>query len=151
MRPSKSLVVGLGNPLQGCDGFGPAVVQRLNAAGDLPSGVELIQAGTDLLALIDRFDAYDLVVLVDAVLGSERREVRVIPEEEFGAWTPHAISAHQASPLVAMGLYRTLQSASTTRVVLVGLLVSEAGFGEEVRPHDVEAGAGAVRRVLSAD
>jgi hydrogenase maturation protease len=149
MRPLNYLVVGLGNPLQGADGFGAAVLERLRSARQLPPGTELVDATTDLLSLFDRFPLYDVVVLVDALLGAGPREVRVISEQEFDAWTPHAASAHETSPLVALGLFRTLQPASTTRFVLVGLKVGEDEFDAGLLTSDAQAGADAVRRIVT--
>lgn len=149
MRPLKCLVAALGNPLQGSDGFGRAVLERLRSEDQLPGATELVDASTDLLSLFDRFASFDLVVLVDAVLGRGPREVRIIPEEAFGSWTAHATSAHETSPLVAIQLFRTLEPDSVTRVVLVGLNVEEDAFDAELTPADAQAGAEAVLRVIS--
>ena len=68
----KTLLVGLGNPLSGDDGFGPCVLERLHAAGlDCVPDVSLVDAGTDLLNYIESFSEYDRVVLIDAILDHE--------------------------------------------------------------------------------
>ena len=147
----RSLVVGLGNPLQGSDGFGAAVLERLGAERGLPPETELLDATTDLLACLDRFPAFNLIVLVDAVLGPSPREVIVVEEESFGSWGTHATSGHEMSPLVAVKLFRTLQPDSPTRIVLIGLRVDAASFARPATAHEAQAGAEAVRHVLQQD
>ena len=68
----KTLLVGLGNPLSGDDGFGARVVELLQRNGTviLPD-VSLVDAGTDLLNHIESFAEYDRVVLIDAILDPE--------------------------------------------------------------------------------
>lgn len=61
------LVAGFGNVLRGDDGFGPAVVEALRAAG-LPPGVQALDVGLGGLTLVQELLAgYDGLVLVDAV------------------------------------------------------------------------------------
>jgi hydrogenase maturation protease len=62
------LVAGVGNVLRGDDGFGPAVVRVLEAAGGLPPGVRLVELGIGGIGLVhELMDGYDALVLVDAV------------------------------------------------------------------------------------
>jgi hypothetical protein len=87
----KWLVLGLGNPLAGADGFGPAVIARLRRAA-WPDGADFVDAHTDLLAHLHRFEHFDRVVLVDTVL-DDRGGVAVIDEAEFsGGMTVRAAS-----------------------------------------------------------
>ena len=121
MAPLTWLVVALGNPQQGADGFGPAVADRLRRTRGLPDGVDLVDAHTDLLAHLERFAQYDRVVLVDAVLGGERGQVAVVDEETFAPWDERSPGSHSVSPLVAVKLFRQLHPASRTRILLVAL------------------------------
>ena len=62
------LVAGIGNVLRRDDGFGPAVIQALEAAGPLPPGVRTLEMGIGCVALIHELMAgYDLLLVVDAV------------------------------------------------------------------------------------
>ncbi|WP_370962605.1 hydrogenase maturation protease [Amycolatopsis sp. cg9] len=63
-----AVVIGLGNPLCGDDGIGPAVVAALPP---LP-GVRLVPRIADPLALVDAWTGADLAVVVDAVRGAFR-------------------------------------------------------------------------------
>jgi hydrogenase maturation protease len=62
------LVAGIGNVLRQDDGFGPAVIQALRAAGPLPPGVETMEMGIGCIALIhELMGGYDALIVVDAV------------------------------------------------------------------------------------
>jgi hydrogenase maturation protease len=68
MRATAALacrVIGVGNPLRGDDGAGPAVVRRLR---DQPlPGVQLVEVEGDVGSLIEALRGCSLVILVDAV------------------------------------------------------------------------------------
>ncbi len=57
-------VIGMGNPLRGDDGAGPAIVEALKARG-LP-GVQLMTCHGDGLPLIDTWKSAGRVMLIDA-------------------------------------------------------------------------------------
>ena len=59
------LVVAIGNPDRGDDGFGPAVAQRLR--GRVPSTVRVLECSGDVLALIEDWDGIPSVIVVDAM------------------------------------------------------------------------------------
>ena len=128
MRP-KILIIGLGNPLSGDDGFGARVLARLQEKGGpaIP-GVTIIDAQTDLLNHLETFSDYDLIIIIDAVLDLEgklgpRGSIAVFDEEVIHAWSGHSLSAHQISPLLTVKLFRTLHPHSRSKITLVGLLV----------------------------
>jgi hydrogenase maturation protease len=60
-----ALVVGIGNPDRGDDGFGSAVARRLRA--HLPSAVHVLELGGDTLALIEDWNGIPFVIVIDAV------------------------------------------------------------------------------------
>lgn len=125
MARSRRLVVGLGNPLLGDDGFGSAVVRQLRARGPMP-GVDFVDAGTDLLAHIDDFASRDEVILVDAVLDPSRAgEVGVVEQEVLLGWPDQSPDCHDMSPLLAVKLFRALHPEATTRFTLVALFTAE--------------------------
>jgi hydrogenase maturation protease len=62
-RPSM-LVAGIGNPDRGDDGVGPAVATRLR--GKVPPGVRVLERNGDVLALIEDWNGFFAVVVVDA-------------------------------------------------------------------------------------
>lgn len=125
MTGSRRLVVGLGNPLVGDDGFGAAVIGQLREREHQP-GADLVDAGTDLLAQIDAFASYDDVILVDAVLDPARAgEVAVVEQDVLLEWPDSSPSCHDISPLVAVKLFRVLHPEAATRFTLVALFTDE--------------------------
>ena len=59
------LVVGIGNPDRGDDGFGPVVAQRLRER--VPSTVRTLERSSDALALIEDWNGIPSVIVIDAV------------------------------------------------------------------------------------
>jgi hydrogenase maturation protease len=128
--PQKTLLVALGNPLSGDDGFGPLVQEQLQARADLKPAVTLVDAGTDLLNHIESFAGYDRVVLIDAILDPESKlgppgRVAVVEESGFLSWSEASAGVHQISPLIGIKLFRTLYPEARTRIDLVGLFVDQ--------------------------
>jgi hydrogenase maturation protease len=125
------LILGLGNRLSGDDGFGVLVLERLQK--DRPerlAGASLVDAHTDLLNHIEDFPKYDCVVLVDAVLDSEKKlgepgAVVMLDEDALQSFSEESHGAHQMSPLLAIKLFRTLHPESATQIFLMGLLVDQ--------------------------
>lgn len=150
---SRRLVIGLGNPLAGDDGFGPAVVRRLLEEG-LPPDVTTIPVCSDLLTQIDCLEAHETIVLVDAVTGGTVYPGTVEALEEAGllGWEARSTSAHRLSPVEALRVFRVLCPQATTRIVLVALHTATIG-PERVHLHagTIEEGAGLVRALLYND
>lgn len=66
--PRRVLVAGVGNVLQGDDGFGVRVVQQLAERTDLPPGVNVIEVGIGGMSLVQElFAGYYALVVVDTV------------------------------------------------------------------------------------
>jgi len=59
------LVVAIGNPDRGDDGFGSAVARRLR--GRVPSKVRILERSGDALALIEDWDCIPSVIVIDAM------------------------------------------------------------------------------------
>ncbi len=130
-HPSKVLIIGLGNPIKGDDGFGTLVLSTLHGQGlGLIPGVTLVNAHTDLINHIESFAYYDRIILIDAVLDSDGSKgvpgaLVVVEEKEFLAWPEASPSVHQVSPLLTIKLFRALYPQSRSQITLVGLLVDQ--------------------------
>ncbi len=136
------LVLALGNPLAGDDGFGSLVLEQLQRAA-LPPAILLQDASTDLLSRIADFPEYSQVVLIDTILDPEGKlgkpgPIAVYDEAAFIAWPETSPSVHQVSPLLAVKLFRTLYPESRSQIKLVGLVVDHIG------PKPVYATAGRI-------
>jgi hydrogenase maturation protease len=80
----RTLVMGVGNPLMRDEGVGVRVAEVLMAHFDFPSEVEVIDAGTMGLGIINLFRDIDRLLVVDAVDGTGEPPgtvVRMTPEE----------------------------------------------------------------------
>jgi hydrogenase maturation protease len=151
VRPRR-LVLGLGNPLLGEDGFGSAVIEMLRQRPDLSAAVDLVDAHTDLLAQVETLGSYDEVVLVDVVIGAGHPgDVEVVDEETFMRWPETSPSCHQISPLLAVKLFRTLQPQAATRITLVALHADAVRAAPGVAASVVAAGGEAVVGIVSME
>jgi hydrogenase maturation protease len=149
MEPVKSLVVALGNPLVGPDGFGAAVLERVRALGGVGEVADALDAHTDLLGQIERLAQYQRVILVDTIVGGEPSgQVSVYEEERFAGWPDTSPGCHQLSPLLAVKLLRQLHPGATPQVLLVGLTVNEVSRAAGVSDVAVEEGARLVTELL---
>jgi hydrogenase maturation protease len=152
----KTLILGLGNPLSGDDGFGAQVLGLLHQhETELLPGVSLIDAHTDLLNHIETFAACDRVVLIDAILDPENKlgkpgQVVALREEEFLPWSEASPSVHQMSPILAVKLFRQLYPAAQNTFTLVGLLVDQLTHAPRYATADrIHEAAAIVRDFLS--
>jgi hydrogenase maturation protease len=149
MEPRKSLVVALGNPLVGADGFGAAVLARVRGVPGLREVADLADACTDLLGQIERLAQYQRVILVDAIVGGEPSgQVEVYDERRFAEWPDTSPGCHQISPLLAVKLLRQLHPGATPQVLLVGWSVNEVSRAAGVSDVAVEEGARLVAGLL---
>jgi len=152
LSAKKTLLVALGNPLSGDDGFGPRLLKHLREAGTLPHDVSLVDAGTDLLNHIESFAEYDRVVLVDAILDPEQKlgppgRVALLEEKSLATWPETAQSVHQISPMVGIKLFRLLNPEARVEIHLVGLFIDRLSHSPVYMTEDRLAEA--VKTVLS--
>ena len=152
MARRRRLVLGLGNPLLGDDGFGSAVIELLRQRPELSAAVDLVDAHTDLLAQVETLGSYDEVVLVDVVIGAGRPgDVEVVDEETFMRWPETSPSCHQISPLLAVKLFRALQPQAATRITLVALHADAVRAAPGVAASVVAAGGEAVVGIINME
>ncbi len=89
----KTLVLGIGNYLMGDEGIGVHIANRLMNEC-LPTGVDVLDGGTGGFHLLEYFESYDHLVIVDATLdGRTPGSIRLI-KPRFVADFPPAMSTH---------------------------------------------------------
>jgi len=67
-KERRVLIAGIGNVLNGDDGYGVTVAQRLAQRADLPVAVKVVETGIAGISLVQElFDGYDVLIIVDAV------------------------------------------------------------------------------------
>ena len=113
------LVAGFGNVLRGDDGFGVAVVRRLQQPGAVPDCTVVLEVGTGGVALAQELlTPYDRLVVVDAMHnGGAPGTVYVLRVESVE--TLRSVDMHMAVPSRALGLAKAL-GALPGEVFLVG-------------------------------
>lgn len=124
---SPLLVMGVGNLLRGDDGFGVAVLEAVGARG-VPPDVDLLDAGTSIVDLMDELHGRRKVVVIDAVRGGQSPGTlyRFSPEDVAAESVP-ADSLHQ------VGLLETLRLAELVdcrpdQVVIIGAQPGDTGL-----------------------
>jgi hydrogenase maturation protease len=87
------LVMGIGNYLMGDEGVGVHLAQRLSTLS-LPSNVDVVDGGTGGFHLLEYFETYQKIILIDATLdGKPAGTIRLI-KPKFASDFPAAMSTH---------------------------------------------------------
>src|SRR5574337_94211 len=97
MNPERNneriLVMGIGNYMMGDEGVGVHLAQKLSALS-LPSNVDVLDGGTGGFHLLEYFETYQKIILVDATLdGKPAGTIRLI-KPRFASDFPAAMSTH---------------------------------------------------------
>ena len=125
------LILGVGNPYRRDDGIGPAVIAHLQA-DPLADGIDLLDGGTDGLALLEEIKKYAHVLIIDAVqMGKIPGEVCLFsPEEAKLTVATDALSTHGFGLAEVIGLMEKLEIKTDLRII--GIQAQDLSFGEEM-------------------
>jgi hydrogenase maturation protease len=135
MRPSKTLVLGLGNTLLQDDGLGIRAVERLMAEYDLPAEVEVLDGGVMGLDLLSRLEDVTALLIVDAVKAGLPPGTPIrLAGDAIPTALAQKMSMHQAGiqDLLAVSAFR---GTLPQRVVLHGLEPEIISWGTELSPN----------------
>lgn len=117
------MVFGCGNVIMGDDGYGPAVVDRLNDLYQLPPSVQAIDVGTCVREylfdyLLSQEGRPERIIILDAVDFPDRRpgEVFEIVPAEIPAKKIHDFSLHQ---FPTVNLLQELQDHTGIEVLIL--------------------------------
>jgi len=121
----KTVIVGIGNPLRGDDGFGPALIERL--CGKVSA--TCIDAGNTPENYVGRIvkEAPDTILLVDvAHLGLEPGQYRLLEPDDIvrSGLTTHDMSSHM---LIAF-----LQDQTQATIVMLAVQPQQVLLGESM-------------------
>lgn len=123
------VVLGVGNPLFGDDGFGIEVVRRLRERGEIAS-VEILDGGTAGIYLLPELEDRDHVVLVDAVnFGGAPGEIIRLRNDEIPRALGLKLSEHQVTVKEVLALLELLDSRPGD-VLLIGVQPAQLRFAE---------------------
>ncbi len=141
------LVMGVGNILRRDDGFADAVLKELEQMG-LPDTVELFDAGTSAIDLMDVFDGREHLIVLDAVRGGQPAGTlyRFSPDQvESGALPMNSL--HQVGLLETLKIGE-LVDCKPKATVVIGAQPADTGLGIGLGPEMQEAIPRAVQLVL---
>lgn len=91
---SDTLVLGIGNYLMGDEGIGVHVANRLEQTNLLPEGVTVLDGGTGGFHLLEYFELYDHIILIDATLDNNTPGTIRKIKPKFATDFPPAMSTH---------------------------------------------------------
>jgi len=89
----KTVILGVGNVLMGDEGVGVLVARHLTETG-VPGDIPIIDGGTGGFHLLEYFQDYDRVVLVDATLDGQAPGNVSVTKPRFSSEYPPTLSAH---------------------------------------------------------
>ncbi len=146
MSPSseaRTVVLGLGSPIQGDDGVGPAALARLRNGGRLDPAVRLVDGGTAGLALLPEVEDADRLLVLDAIRAGAAPGALVtlegdaVPRHFATRLSPHQI---QLSEVLALA---ELRGRLPGTLVALGLEPGHVGTSDVLSPA-VQRGMGAL-------
>lgn len=138
MTKNKPIILCLGNPLFTDEGLGIHVLQRLLKT-DLGQYVELIDGGTDGLALLEVVERAEQLIIVDAVdAGLNPGRIIGWEGEQIPLLSRPKLSPHQASFQEVLALAK-LRGNYPKRIKLLGIQPYSLDWGLELSPTVMES------------
>jgi len=127
------LVLGVGNILLSDEGVGIRVTEHLKEIS-LPENVAVLDGGTGGFHLLELFQTYEVIIIIDATIdGREPGSIKVL-EPRFSSDFPRSLGSHD------IGLKDLLDSASILgnqpKIYLIAITVSNIrDFGMTLTPE----------------
>lgn len=125
------VVVGVGNPLRGDDGIGPAVVEALR--GRVPDDTVLAVSDGEPARLLDLWRDADTVIIVEALCSRPGRpgELRTLTPAEAAGHARATASTHSLGLGECLALAETLDRMPP-RLVVHAVEAADLGLGEHL-------------------
>lgn len=118
----KILILGIGNLLMGDEGVGVHAIRELEKIS-LPENIDLLDGGTGGFHLLEYFQSYKRLVMIDATMDGKKAGTVKLITPKFASDFPKALSAHD------IGLKDLVESAailgSMPEVYLFTISISE--------------------------
>jgi hydrogenase maturation protease len=129
------LILGVGSPLMGDDGFGVAVVRELSK-GPLPEGVAAVDGGTAGFGLSDLIAEAEEAFIIDAAdMGRVPGKIEEFTPDQVRSLTAdHQVSLHQSDVLSVLRVLTELGSCPPVTILAVqpARVAQDIGFSPEV-------------------
>jgi hydrogenase maturation protease len=145
--PRRILIACIGNIFLGDDGFGVEVARKLMGR-PYPEGIYVVDFGIRGMDLAySLLDAYDSLVLVDAVTRGGQPGTLYLLEPDLSAMTPEkggeagriALDTHSMDPVKVLA-YASMLGAQPIHTLLVGCEPEPATLGTEDPSMDMQMG-----------
>ena len=128
---TRTVVIGLGNPLMGDDGVGLAVLARLREEWQL-EGVELVDGATWGLSLLPVIEDADRLVLVDAIAAHAAPGALVeLSRERLPIYLSRKLSPHQVDMRDALAV-AVLRGWMPDDIVAIGVQPASVTLSTEL-------------------
>ncbi len=153
------LVLGLGNILCSDEGVGVRIAEALEARGQLPPDVEVVDGGTSGMELLEIMMGRDLIVVADAITSQRHRPGDTLRLEghELDQFFRQRMSPHQIGLSDVLAALQ-LMDAAPARLLLFGVVPQSLELGLELtapvaaaRDRLVAAIEGEVTALFTAD
>lgn len=92
-KSNSLLIMGVGNYLMGDEGIGVHVIQEM-AKQQLPEYVDILDGGTGGFLLLSCFEAYPIIIFVDATMDGKPAGTVSLIKPKFASDFPSALSVH---------------------------------------------------------
>ncbi|MBL7742316.1 MAG: hydrogenase maturation protease [Chitinophagaceae bacterium] len=128
------LVMGIGNYLMGDEGVGVHLAQCLSAL-NLPPNVDVLDGGTSGFHLLEYFEEYPQVILVDATLDNNPPGTIRLIKPKFADDFPQAMSTHDIGLKDMIGALHLLDRAPEIHLLVVSIASLQqqgTGLTEEI-------------------
>jgi hydrogenase maturation protease len=133
-EPSRTVVVGLGNPLMADDGLGLAALERLRVEWELPSEVTLVDGGTWGMMLLPMIEDAEELLLLDAVRAGRPPGTFIeLARHELPRYFAHKISPHQIDLREVLAV-ADLRGNLPERIAVVGVEPERVEMSSELSP-----------------
>lgn len=123
------LVMGVGNYLMGDEGIGVHIIQEMSKL-ELPEKVDILDGGTGGFSLLGCFEAYPVIIFVDATIdGNNPGEINLI-KPRFASDFPNALSVHDVGLKDMVEAVYLLEDVPDIYLITISI--------EELKPMTIE-------------
>jgi len=132
------IIAGVGNRLLGDESIGPHVIDKLLQM-HIPSNVNIIDCGCDLLGLMSYLNKPQKIIIIDAIrAGGKPGEIYRFDYTELGTTQAEMHSAHQVGAADALRLLTQIYPAlANSEITVIGIepkaIELSTNLSEEVR------------------
>lgn len=133
MKKSKPVIMGLGNPLFQDEGLGVHCIARL-AEDDFHQQADLVDGGTDSLALLGVVEAAEHLLVIDAIAAdAPAGTICRVNGDEIPLMMAGRMSAHQIGFQEVLAL-ASLRGKLPAEMLLIGVQPESLDWGTQLTP-----------------